>query len=98
MAPNTLQFSSRSCISVVLSLAALNVGAGCPQVWGQVTFGKPAGNSFVFLSPDVVWVQVLSLWVGEMEYAPTGSYFLSLIAASKAMILLVHFWKLIAWL
>jgi len=41
---------------------------------------------------------MLSLWAGEMEYAPTGFYVLSLTAASKAMILLVHFWKLAAWL
>lgn len=75
-----------------------NVGAGCAQAQSQVTFGRPVGNSHVWLSPDVVWARVLSLWVGEMEHGPTGSYLLSLIAASKAVILLVHFWKLIAWL
>lgn len=60
-------------------------------MWSQVRFGKAVGNSLVCLSPDVVWLRMLSLWFGEMEYASTGSYFLSLIAASTAMILLVCF-------
>lgn len=50
------------------------------------------------LSPDVVWVRVLSLWVGKVENAPTGSYFLSFTAFEAAIILLINFWKLTAWL
>lgn len=73
-----------------------NVGAGCAQAQSQVTFGKPVGNSRVWLSPDVAGAQVLSLRVGEMERGPAGSHLLSLMAASKAVILLGHFWKLAA--
>lgn len=72
-----------------------NMGAGCAQVQSHVAFGKPVGNSRVWLSPDVAWAKCfLSGW-RRWNVALQACIF-SLMAASKAVILLGHFWKLAA--